>query len=114
MDEARKHCHPAVICIINPGNPTGQVLTEENIRAVIQFAHEEGLFIMADEVGSIRLISSYHLLSLSLFRCIKTMFMHQTANFIPSKKSCPRWDLPLTQQNWLRSTRHPKDLWESM
>ncbi|XP_055327349.1 alanine aminotransferase 1-like isoform X2 [Paramacrobiotus metropolitanus] len=48
--EARKVCHPSVIVIINPGNPTGQVLTEENIRGIIKFAHEEGLYIMADEV----------------------------------------------------------------
>jgi alanine transaminase len=50
INEARKHCHPTVLCVINPGNPTGQVLTEQNIREVIQFAHDEGLFILADEV----------------------------------------------------------------
>ncbi|OQV20788.1 Alanine aminotransferase 2-like [Hypsibius exemplaris] len=50
ITEARRHCNPSVIVVINPGNPTGQVLTEDNIRAVIRFAQEEGLFIMADEV----------------------------------------------------------------
>merc|ERR1712119_267283 len=38
------------IVIINPGNPTGQVLTRQNIEAVIKFAHKENLFIFADEV----------------------------------------------------------------
>lgn len=38
------------IVIINPGNPTGASLPEEDIRAVIDFAVEENLTIMADEV----------------------------------------------------------------
>ncbi|GAU95562.1 hypothetical protein RvY_07161-2 [Ramazzottius varieornatus] len=50
VNEARKTSNPSVIVVINPGNPTGQVLTEENIREIIRFAYEEGLFIMADEV----------------------------------------------------------------
>lgn len=50
IGEARDKCNPGAICIINPGNPTGQVLTRENIEDVIRFAKEEGLFILADEV----------------------------------------------------------------
>ena len=38
------------LCIINPGNPTGQVMTEENIKEVIGWAAQEGVLIMADEV----------------------------------------------------------------
>merc|ERR1719181_2631979 len=38
------------ICVINPGNPTGQVLTEECIKEVIAWAGKEGVLIMADEV----------------------------------------------------------------
>jgi aspartate/methionine/tyrosine aminotransferase len=38
------------ICVINPGNPTGTVLTEENIAMVIGFAREHGISILADEV----------------------------------------------------------------
>lgn len=41
---------PKAICIINPGNPTGQVLSKENIRKALQFAHDRGLFVLADEV----------------------------------------------------------------
>ncbi|KAG8296290.1 glycerol-3-phosphate O-acyltransferase 2, variant 2 [Homalodisca vitripennis] len=48
--EAAKICRPRAIVVINPGNPTGQVLTEENIMNVIQFAHKHNLFILADEV----------------------------------------------------------------
>ena len=38
------------ICIINPGNPTGAVLDEENIAMVLDFAREHGLAVLADEV----------------------------------------------------------------
>jgi len=38
------------IVVINPGNPTGQVLAKENIEGIIKFAHEHNLFIFADEV----------------------------------------------------------------
>lgn len=48
--QARGHCRPRALCIINPGNPTGQVQTRECIEAVIRFAFEERLFLMADEV----------------------------------------------------------------
>ena len=43
-------CEPKAICIINPGNPTGQVLSLENIQSIIKWAHSKRLFILADEV----------------------------------------------------------------
>lgn len=48
--EAQDHCNPKVLCIINPGNPTGQVQSRKCIEEVIHFAWEEKLFLMADEV----------------------------------------------------------------
>ena len=50
IQEGRRRCDVRAIVIINPGNPTGQVLTRENIEAVIKFAYKENLFILADEV----------------------------------------------------------------
>uniref|UniRef100_A0A673BFA6 Alanine aminotransferase 1 n=1 Tax=Sphaeramia orbicularis TaxID=375764 RepID=A0A673BFA6_9TELE len=50
VTEARQHCNPRVLCIINPGNPTGQVQSRQCIEDVIRFAKEEHLFLMADEV----------------------------------------------------------------
>lgn len=50
VSKARKFCEPRAIVVINPGNPTGSVLTRENIENIIKFAHEEKLFILADEV----------------------------------------------------------------
>ncbi|KAK2033960.1 aminotransferase class I and II [Colletotrichum zoysiae] len=38
------------IVIINPGNPTGASLSEDDIRAVFDFAAEKSLVVMADEV----------------------------------------------------------------
>ncbi|KAM9322234.1 alanine aminotransferase 2-like isoform 1-T1 [Pholidichthys leucotaenia] len=50
LNEARRYCNPRALCIINPGNPTGQVQSRECIEDVIQFAAKERLFLMADEV----------------------------------------------------------------
>lgn len=50
LNEARPNCKPRGIVVINPGNPTGQVLTKENIESIIKFAKQEKLFLLADEV----------------------------------------------------------------
>uniref|UniRef100_A0A8C1UVK3 alanine transaminase n=1 Tax=Cyprinus carpio TaxID=7962 RepID=A0A8C1UVK3_CYPCA len=50
LQAAREHCDPRVLCIINPGNPTGQVQSRQCIEDVIRFAVKENLFLMADEV----------------------------------------------------------------
>ncbi|XP_054468435.1 alanine aminotransferase 2 [Anoplopoma fimbria] len=47
---AKQQCQPRVLCIINPGNPTGQVQSKKCIEEVLNFAYEENLFVMADEV----------------------------------------------------------------
>lgn len=36
--------------IINPGNPTGQCLSEANLREIVQFCIQENVVLMADEV----------------------------------------------------------------
>lgn len=50
LAEAKKDCTPRAVVVINPGNPTGQVLTRDNIQNIIKFAHKHKLFIFADEV----------------------------------------------------------------
>ncbi|KAG7196622.1 hypothetical protein KM043_015972 [Ampulex compressa] len=50
LGEAKKTCNPRVLVVINPGNPTGQVLTRTNIEDIIRFAHKNHLFLLADEV----------------------------------------------------------------
>ncbi|KAG7157580.1 Alanine aminotransferase 1-like [Homarus americanus] len=49
-DEAKEVSNPKALVVINPGNPTGNVLTKENIQGVIKFAYEKKLFLFADEV----------------------------------------------------------------
>lgn len=41
---------PRAIVVINPGNPTGQVLSEANMRDVVKMCVDEGICLMADEV----------------------------------------------------------------
>ncbi|KAK3102619.1 hypothetical protein FSP39_012706 [Pinctada imbricata] len=50
ISAAKGKCIPRAICVINPGNPTGQVLTKQNIQDIIKFAKEENLMVLADEV----------------------------------------------------------------
>jgi aspartate/methionine/tyrosine aminotransferase len=38
------------LVVINPGNPTGAILDEETVRVVIEFAQENNIVIIADEV----------------------------------------------------------------
>ena len=45
-----KGIKPRAIVIINPGNPTGQVLTEDTIKKIVEFAHDNQIVIFADEV----------------------------------------------------------------
>ncbi|XP_028175997.1 alanine aminotransferase 1-like [Ostrinia furnacalis] len=45
------------LVVINPGNPTGQVLSRENIEEIIKFAYDHDLFIMADEVYQENIVS---------------------------------------------------------
>lgn len=49
-DSKAKGINPVAIVVINPGNPTGAVLSYENVAMVIRFAKKHGLSIMADEV----------------------------------------------------------------
>lgn len=49
-EAGRAISQPRAIVVINPGNPTGQVLTRDNIEMIIKFAHQRRLVILADEV----------------------------------------------------------------
>lgn len=46
----REGINPVAIVVINPCNPTGAVLSYENIGMIINFARRHGLSILADEV----------------------------------------------------------------
>lgn len=46
----REGIHPVGLVVINPGNPTGAVLSRENVAMIIRFAQRHGLALVADEV----------------------------------------------------------------
>jgi alanine transaminase len=51
LNEARsKGISVRALCVINPGNPTGNVLSFQDMKDVISFCREERLVLMADEV----------------------------------------------------------------
>ncbi|PUZ72922.1 hypothetical protein GQ55_2G434400 [Panicum hallii var. hallii] len=51
LEEARsKGITVRALVAINPGNPTGQVLAEENQKKIVEFCKNEGLVLLADEV----------------------------------------------------------------
>ena len=51
VDAARKDgVNPVAIVVINPGNPTGAVLSRKNIEMIIRFAKKQGIAVIADEV----------------------------------------------------------------
>lgn len=51
LDDARAQgtCVRGLV-VINPGNPTGQILTKDNMQAIVELCVREGLVLMADEV----------------------------------------------------------------
>jgi len=51
ISNARKEgLNPRALVLINPGNPTGQVFSEDDLRAVVQICMQENLMLLADEV----------------------------------------------------------------
>ena len=50
QDAKAEGVSPRCIVLINPGNPTGAVLTEETIGEILNVAAEHGLVVIADEV----------------------------------------------------------------
>ncbi|KAL5755455.1 hypothetical protein ACOSP7_019883 [Xanthoceras sorbifolium] len=49
-DAKAKGISVRALVVINPGNPTGQVLAEGNQREIVEFCKQEGLILLADEV----------------------------------------------------------------
>ncbi|EAS04389.1 class I/II aminotransferase (macronuclear) [Tetrahymena thermophila SB210] len=49
--DAKMHgINPKILVVINPGNPTGQVLSYDTIKQMIEFAYDHKMVIFADEV----------------------------------------------------------------
>lgn len=50
LKSAHGKCRPRLLVVINPGNPTGQVLSRKCMEDVIRFAVKHNLVLLADEV----------------------------------------------------------------
>jgi alanine transaminase len=49
-DAVARGIEPRGLVVINPGNPTGQVLSEQNMIEILQFCYEKNVVLLADEV----------------------------------------------------------------
>ena len=96
--------------IINPGNPTGQVLTRQNLEAVIKFAYKEHLFLLADEVYQHNVYDEN-----SQFHSVKKVSPHLHYYITFKSSSIPRlsWKwVPLTPRwSWPPSCLVAKVTW---
>ena len=59
-DAVKKGINPKAIVVINPGNPTGSVLSKENIKMIINFARRHRIAILADEVYQDNIYTQSH------------------------------------------------------
>ncbi len=82
-DAMKRGVRARAIVVINPGNPTGGVLSEENMRMVVRFAKRHGLTILADEVyqqnvykPGARFISFAHILTSMCEREVSLFSFH--------------------------------------
>jgi aspartate/methionine/tyrosine aminotransferase len=50
FDIRKKNIDVRALCIINPGNPTGQTLSFDAMKSIIEFCKKENVVLMADEV----------------------------------------------------------------
>lgn len=69
-NEARKEgIDVRVLCLINPGNPTGNLFHLEALQDVARFCHEEGILIIADEVYQTNIYSHRPFTSIKKIVC---------------------------------------------
>lgn len=60
LADARKNgVDPKLLVVISPGNPTGSVLRDEEIRNILRLAKEENLTVVADEVYQTNIFKSH-------------------------------------------------------
>ncbi|XP_064496297.1 alanine aminotransferase 1-like isoform X2 [Pseudopipra pipra] len=57
LQDARGRCTPKVLWVVNPGDPTGHVLSRHSMLALLSLAFEEPLLLLVDEVHQERSFS---------------------------------------------------------
>ena len=120
------------LCVINPGNPTGQSLPRAAVESILRFAAKEKLVLMADEVRTAAAaaaqfgaqfgaqfsaqfgahFSHAHLRLSARPRCTRRMCTATRRRSSRSRKCCPRWRRRATRRraacSSCRSIRRPK------
>ncbi|KAJ3031145.1 UNVERIFIED_CONTAM: hypothetical protein HDU68_006276 [Siphonaria sp. JEL0065] len=61
------------LCIINPGNPTGQTLSWENMKEIVAFCKKENIVLLADEVYQTNIYKPEELPFHSFKKVVKSM-----------------------------------------
>ena len=49
-DAKKKGINVRALVVINPGNPTGQVLAKDSMKGIVEFCHKNRIVLLADEV----------------------------------------------------------------
>ena len=110
------------LCVINPGNPTGQSLPRAAVESILRFAAKEKLVLMADEVRTRRRRAIRRAIRRAMIhalllpsaprRCTRRMCTATRRRSSRSRKCCPRWRRRATRRraacSSCRSTRRPK------
>ncbi|XP_041986409.1 alanine aminotransferase 1-like [Aricia agestis] len=80
-------CSVRALVVINPGNPTGQVLSRDNIEEIVRFAYERNLFILADEVYQENIVSKeFHSFKKAMHEMGAPYSAMELASFVTSSK----------------------------
>jgi len=71
LDNLRQQMSPRtkMIILCSPSNPTGSVLARENMQAVIDFARDNGIYVLSDEIYSDICFDGVAATSVSAFTC---------------------------------------------
>ncbi|EGF78436.1 hypothetical protein BATDEDRAFT_20287 [Batrachochytrium dendrobatidis JAM81] len=72
-DGRSKNYQVRALCVINPGNPTGQCLPIDSMRQIIEFCHRENVVLMADEVYQTNIYKPEELPFHSFKKVLKSM-----------------------------------------
>lgn len=79
-EHQQQHVDIKALVVINPGNPTGSILSEHDIREIINIAAEHGIVLIADEVYQLNVYEgqfvSFKKVLLSMIRSHPELYLH--------------------------------------
>lgn len=90
-DAKKKGLHVKALALINPGNPTGQVLDRERLEIICKFCSENGIVLLADEVYQV--CPTSYLVCVLYYSLLLTRRQPFFATFLPAQRVRPEQDL---------------------